>query len=658
MSQFQLFPSPSRTKASTNPFRLENQRDTGTQPRGSIPLNDLNGKDIKTEALLFQIVDDANSMKAAKKAKPPRSTPVSIPETVQELRTPESLFSKSPKDNTKSQWGSPASNVSQASPTGSRNNHVASPLAQGASGAYSSPVIPMRSIFPQYNPNVPLSQQQYYPQLSTNTRTHRPKELPFTPPPEIDRALGPKTVPASVMNFPAGVLDQVEIQYSSTTELRSLWEAANGQRPQDLAGNFNLRVARTEAETYTFGDPHAPFYKMQTYSTNELSITRTNPSKPNSSIPIMMLKLEDRRREPPNDGLVSILFSRLAAMLAIDEAEVLARKRHLGPLEAAEAEGKALKRAAAQESCRLSWNNAKQLYELHHPSLTKLPPPALVGAAGIPLSPVRSMYSGLLHISVSTPSKESDSRQPPTILVTTPMSANAVEGANMAATPRTSTLPLTDADEPLASLDLCTLTLSISAAAIIATVPSLYAIDSLVTAMLAVAVSDESTNTVLTDMELYDPTKEALSKRSSADSNIKSHAEHEDAKEGMQLMSKIRSARSQCADSTQRKWFHFWGPPKPAKPKTKKIMVEEFDLEKYGRYGDGSSRAGQKLPGLTRGCLRMLFWGLDLLVRVLTMLMGRDDDENAYDFPSSCFATYLRMNHEYLAAFRKKTPSS
>ncbi|KAE8381018.1 hypothetical protein BDV26DRAFT_302297 [Aspergillus bertholletiae] len=617
MSQFQLFPSPSSAKASKNPFRLEDKRATGTSP---IPLNDLRGKDIRTEALLFQIVDDTKSIKAAKRVKTPRSMPVSIPETVQEQRTPGSLFGQSPKDTT-NQWGSPTYKASQTSLTGSNNNFVAVQLAQEAPETSSSPDIPMRSIFPQYDHNVPLSLQQYYPQFSSNSRTHRPKELSFTPPPEIDRALGPKTVPASVMNFPAGVLDQVEVQYSSITELRSLWEAANGQRPQDLAGNFNLRVARTEAETYTFGDPQAPFYKMQTYSTNELSVTRTNPSKPNSSIPIMMLKLEDRRREHPNDGLVSILFSRLAAMLAIDEAEAFAKKHHLGPSDAAEAEGKALKRAAAQESCRLSWNNTKRLYELHHPSLTKLPPPALVGAAGIPLSPVRSKYSGLLHISVSTPSKESDSRQPPTILVTTPMSANAVEGANMAATPRTSTLPLADSDEPLASLDLGTLTLSISAAAIIATIPSLYAIDSLVTAMLAVAAADESTKSVLADMELYDPTKEALSKQRSVESNVKSLAEHEDAKEGIRLMSKIKLAKSQSVNPTQRKWFHFWRSQRPVKSKNQKITVEEFDLEKYGRYGYGSSREGQKLPGLTRACLRMLFWGLEILVYVLTMMV-------------------------------------
>jgi hypothetical protein len=342
----------------------------------------------------------------------------------------------------------------------------------------------------------------------------------------------------------------------------------------------------------------------------------------------MMLKLEDqRRREPPNDGLVSILFSRLAAMLAIDEAEELARKHHLNLTEATEAEGKALKRAAAQEACRLSWDHTKQLYELHHPSLSKLPPPALVGAVGIPLSPVRSKYSGLLHISVSTPSRDSNSTQPPTILVTTPLSANAVENANMAATPRTSTLPLTDFDEPLASLDLGTLTLSISAAAIITTIPSLYAIDSLVTAMLAVAVSDKSTNAALADMELYAPNKESLSKPSSFDGSLKNNtvpriAEHEDAKEGTELMSKIKMAKSQSdAGSTQRRWFQFWRPQKPAKPKNQKIVVEEFDLEKYGRYGYGSSREGQKLPGFTRGCLRILFWSLDLVVHTLTLIV-------------------------------------
>lgn len=51
-------------------------------------------------------------------------------------------------------------------------------------------------------------------------------------------------MPASVMNFPPGILESVEVQYSSTVELQGLWEAANGQRPENLSKNLNLRLTR------------------------------------------------------------------------------------------------------------------------------------------------------------------------------------------------------------------------------------------------------------------------------------------------------------------------------------------------------------------------------------------------------------------------------
>lgn len=51
-------------------------------------------------------------------------------------------------------------------------------------------------------------------------------------------------MPASVMNFPLGILESVEVQYSSAVELQGLWEAANGQRPEDLSRCLNLRLTR------------------------------------------------------------------------------------------------------------------------------------------------------------------------------------------------------------------------------------------------------------------------------------------------------------------------------------------------------------------------------------------------------------------------------
>lgn len=351
----------------------------------------------------------------------------------------------------------------------------------------------------------------------------------------------------------------------------------------------------------------------------------------------MMMSLESRvRREHPYDGLVTLLFSRLAAMLAIDQAEEISKQHHLSPAETREVETDALKRAAAQESCRLSWNRHQRLYELRHPYLSRNNPPALVGAAGIPLSPVRSQSSGMVHITVSAPSGNASPRQPPTIIVTGPVSSTAMEAAQQAANPRTSTLPVTDLDEPLASLDFGTKTLSISPAAVIATIPSLYAIDSLIAAILAVAVSDEATNPILADMVLGSP----KSSRPSTSQNpgpysmpvyqgklVTTIAEREDAAESMHLASQIKSAQKSNTASQKNGFFKFWNkssaPQDGARSsrKNKTQPVEEFDLEKYGRYGSESSREGTKMPGVTRGILQLLFFALDLIVKGLTLFV-------------------------------------
>lgn len=354
----------------------------------------------------------------------------------------------------------------------------------------------------------------------------------------------------------------------------------------------------------------------------------------------MTLSLEQRsRREHPNDGLVALLFSRLAAMLAIEQADEISKQHSLAGSEAAEVESRALRRAAAQESCRLSWNRNLRLYELRHPSLPNKDPPALVGAAGIPLSPVRSQSSGMLHITVSSPSSDASPRQPPTIIVTGPASSTAMEAARQAATVRTSTLPVTDMDEPLVTLDLAMQSLSINPAAIIATIPSLYAIDSLIAAVLAVAVSDEATNPFLADMAVDSPQTIKVPKACERNYSmpfrgplITTLAEREDYKESMQLASRIEFANSTSESPPKRKGFlKFWNQDRPAlsvnqcKSKKKKgkkeIVVEEFDLEKYGRYGRSSSREGEKLPGITRVLLRMLFFGLDMVVKSLTLVI-------------------------------------
>ncbi|PWY80344.1 hypothetical protein BO94DRAFT_496807 [Aspergillus sclerotioniger CBS 115572] len=591
MNQFQLFPSPSESRAPRDVSQWARKRPAIRTHTDTIPMEELHGKNSPTEAVIFKLIDDTNSIKPPPKAVS-RSTPVSIPETIQE-RTRSPLYDNVRQRPTE-RVGSPSHSARTREPSRSQDS---SPAA--------APVVPMKSRF-RYNLGLPLN-QQYYPEPSYNGHREYPRPADMVPPsaPEIDQALGPKTVPASVMNFPVGVLDPVET-YSSQEELKSLWEVANGQRPRNIPGTSNLRIERIDTDTLAFGHPNAPFYTMRTLG-KDISIIRRNPSKQESSVPVMNLKLEAKsRRQPPYDGLVSILFPRLAAILAIDQATELAEELRLSASEAVQAEGDALKRVAAQESCKLLWSQSKQVYELHHPALSKLP--ALVGAAGIPLSPVQSKYSGVLHIIVSCPSREGEA---PTILVTTPLPANAVESA-MPATPRTSTLPLTDTDEPLASLDLRSMTLTIATVAIVETIPSLYAIDSLVSAILAVAASDESTRCVLEGLNVYSASGNE-SFGTSPDGDMITLAEREDDTEGSRLWSKMKSR----PDSKQRKWYQFWG---QSKPKNREIVVEEFDMDKYGRYG-GGSREGQQLPWITRACVRVLFWSLSVMVHTLTAIV-------------------------------------
>ncbi|KAJ5428763.1 hypothetical protein N7445_010217 [Penicillium cf. griseofulvum] len=641
MNQFQLFPPPSpEVKRSNNPFRKAGKKPATTSESASIPLEEIKNPG-KTESVLLQIIEDTQGTPPpdASRSKSPLSM---AGESREDSKSPQSMNSQNRQAKRVNHQARPSHGSQYSS---SSSHHTTATTVSPQSSQSSASSVPMRSMFPQFDPKLPFNQQVYHPRLPEPPRpvksSRKPPNLTLSTNTDIDHVLGPKTVPASVLNFPTSALESEEVTYSSMEELKMLWETANGQRTRDLVGTLNLRMTKTGPATFTFGSSQNQFYTLQTYSTNELALSRCDPSRPNHDVPIMMMSLEDRiRREHPNDGLVTLLFSRLAAMLAIDQAEEISKQHHLTPDETAEVETDALKRAAAQESCRLSWNRHQRLYELRHPYLSRHNPPALVGAAGIPLSPVRSESSGMVHITVSKPSSDASPHQPPTIIVTGPVSSTAMEAAQQAANLRTSVLPVTDFDEPLASLDFATKTLSISPAAVIATIPSLYAIDSLIAAMLAVAVSDEATNPILADMVLGSP----KSSRPPTSYNpgpysmpvfqgklVTTAAEREDAADSMNLASQIKSAQKKSKDAPRKQSvFRFWNrsSSKPQedirdlkKNKSGRVVVEEFDLEKYGRYGNSSSRQGEKLPGVTRSILRILFFGLDLIVKGLTLVV-------------------------------------
>lgn len=219
-NHFRLFPPRS---PEIRPFREGKKPSLSAKSASaSTPLDDL--KNNKTDALLSRIRDETHIQI------PPKAHTKSKSDTTSKTKLHETSTTRQNVKRPR-QWTSPNSSITFVND----NSRPSSPSD-----------IPMRSTFPRYNPNLPLNQQEYYPQLSNrHSRRHqKPNGLCLPPEPEIDRALGPKTVPASVMNFPLGILESVEVQYSSAVELQGLWEAANGQRPEDLSRCLNLRLTR------------------------------------------------------------------------------------------------------------------------------------------------------------------------------------------------------------------------------------------------------------------------------------------------------------------------------------------------------------------------------------------------------------------------------
>lgn len=141
--------------------------------------------------------------------------------------------------------------------TTSKLNH-ASPRSKSNDSGYQSssspetsksPVVPIRSMFPVYNPAVTLQQQQYHPQMlrprpvrqssaSSRRTTQDFQSYSMTP---IDRVLSTPPPPPSMFNFK---LDAVVPQISTPKELSDLWEASHGMEPNPRIRSYDLELAR------------------------------------------------------------------------------------------------------------------------------------------------------------------------------------------------------------------------------------------------------------------------------------------------------------------------------------------------------------------------------------------------------------------------------
>lgn len=184
---------------------------------------------------------------------PRARSPLSIPPAamlVDEMRpiTPPNRVSPSP---TRSCAASLRSHTS--SPTLVRSGSVAS------TGTH-SPV--MRSMFPRYDPRIPLSRQRYYPTRESNSGTanrsiHSEKQSLYSP--SLYSQLGnaghkssksqidtPNTIPAGSPCSPFQAYHDQECaaMLSTPEELLDLWSIANGQGSQEALGTYTLGLTR------------------------------------------------------------------------------------------------------------------------------------------------------------------------------------------------------------------------------------------------------------------------------------------------------------------------------------------------------------------------------------------------------------------------------
>lgn len=235
-AQFQLFPSPEKTKK--NPFRtIPGREEPKSKSSADSEAGDSPKSGLQTESVIIKIIEDTKTDTI--QPRPPIQANGSKPEPTPR-QTAHSQGQSAQPSSAAGQSSRPHKKVSLRLDTRQQETPVSPPEG-----------LPINSIFPQYNPQLPLDQQAYFPQgrgphnqtQQSSSPAGRAVNTSHVPPSDADAVHGPKTVPASVLNFPIEDLSP-RLEYSTAEELLTLWESANGQELPESLGTFNLRMER------------------------------------------------------------------------------------------------------------------------------------------------------------------------------------------------------------------------------------------------------------------------------------------------------------------------------------------------------------------------------------------------------------------------------
>jgi hypothetical protein len=242
-AQFQLFPPPLpkiNTAVDPNPFRRAKSQSAGQG--ASFPLQTI-VKSPDAETVIIQIIEEPSRVQPLPRA---RIAPI---------------ISQSPGGRREAEAGNNAAIHATSSlqslppppPRAPMSSHSTSPTpirSSSPSGSQQiSPTVPMRSMFPTYNPSLRLSQQPYYPQRGASLHGQVTSREDYSPqlasPSQLDEIVGgAKTAPSSVLEFPMDDVMADVPKFSSSQELDRLWEATNGQDPDSVLPAFDLQMSR------------------------------------------------------------------------------------------------------------------------------------------------------------------------------------------------------------------------------------------------------------------------------------------------------------------------------------------------------------------------------------------------------------------------------
>lgn len=243
VQKYQLFPSPvTKVKPNNNPFRNSVSRH-GRHFQAVSPIDE---EEIKSPDGAQTVV-----IKITEPVSPIQDPPAAVIAKARS-RTPSPVSEPSGR-------GSPTSMRAIQSPCYPlQNTEKGSPLPspafhekKGPDSTQSHTAAPMRSMFPQYNPSVPLHQQSYFPQGAAIARAPpmamtRDEYSPRVVSPSPSDALtgGPKTAPSSVIDFPIDDTEYPGRFISSLTDLSLLWKATNGEGLDTPIEAFDLQMSR------------------------------------------------------------------------------------------------------------------------------------------------------------------------------------------------------------------------------------------------------------------------------------------------------------------------------------------------------------------------------------------------------------------------------